>query len=190
MRAPLTLCALAVLAACAGDDPDADLDMTADTVAVTTEPVAAVNAVMRDTLGNDLGTLTLQEEGGAIVIRGTLSSLSPGEHGIHIHTTGACEPTFEAAGGHWNPTGAGHGTQGTNGPHFGDLGNLTVGPDGAATVSLTAPGGNLGVATADSMSLMDADGAAIVIHAGADDQMTDPSGNSGARVACGVVQRS
>ncbi len=145
---------------------------------------AAATAQMKGTGGRDLGTLTLTESGGAITVSGQLSGLAPGEHGFHIHTTGKCEgPSFETAGAHWNPTNRGHGTNNPAGPHLGDMPNITVGPDSTVSVQATTPGGTLHGENA----LLDGDGAAVVIHTDADDYKTNPSGNSGNRIACGVV---
>lgn len=145
---------------------------------------AAVTAQMQGTGGRDLGTLTLTESGGAISVSGQLTGLPPGEHGFHIHTTGKCEgPSFESAGAHWNPTNKGHGTNNPAGPHLGDMANITVGADSSVSVQATTPGGSLHGENA----LLDGDGAAIVIHAKADDYKSNPSGNSGNRIACGVV---
>jgi Cu-Zn family superoxide dismutase len=103
-----------------------------------------------------------------------------GTHGAHIHTSGRCEgPDFMTAGGHWNPAGTQHGSLNPAGPHDGDLPNIIIGTDGRGTLGVTVAGGTLD-------GLLDADGAAMVIHAAADDMTTDPSGNSGARIACGV----
>ena len=138
---------------------------------------------MRDSAGRDLGTLTVAESSGMLAVSGTLRGLPPGTHGIHFHMTGSCEPPFESAGGHWNPTSKQHGVDNPNGPHAGDLRNIEVGADSTANVQTSAPGGTLRGDT----GLMDADGAAIIVHAAADDNKTDPSGNSGARIACGRV---
>lgn len=145
---------------------------------------AAATAQMQGIGGRDLGTLTLTESGGAISVSGQLSGLPPGEHGFHIHTTGKCEgPSFETAGAHWNPTNRGHGTNNPAGPHLGDMPNITVGPDSTVNVQATTPGGTLHGENA----LLDGDGAAVVVHAAADDYKSNPSGNSGKRIACGVV---
>jgi Cu-Zn family superoxide dismutase len=145
---------------------------------------AAATAQMQGTGGRDLGTLTLTESGGAISVSGQLVGLPPGDHGFHIHATGKCEgPSFESAGAHWNPTNKGHGTNNPAGPHLGDMPNITVGPDSSVNVQATTPGGTLHGENA----LLDDDGAAIVIHANADDYKSNPSGNSGNRIACGVV---
>ncbi len=144
-------------------------------------------ATIKDAAGRELGALMLSDGSGGITVSGTLRGMSPGEHGIHIHTTGACDaPAFTTAGGHWNPTSKMHGSQNPQGPHHGDLMNITVGADSTATVQLTTMGGSL----RGTDMLMDGDGAAIVVHAKADDYKTDPSGNSGDRVACGVISGS
>lgn len=193
------------LAACGGDAGDAE-GMGADSVAVlpadggatvttdTTMPGGTAaggqggtaTVAMRDASGRDLGTLTATETGQGISFTGTLRGLPPGEHGFHVHTTGQCEPTFDAAGGHWNPTSMQHGTQNPQGPHLGDMMNITVGQDSTVNVQATTPGGTL----RGENALMDADGAAVMVHSGPDDYRTDPSGASGDRIACGVVRGS
>lgn len=141
---------------------------------------------MRDGGDKYLGTLTLSESGGSIALSGRLSGLPPGEHGIHLHTVGQCDaPNFEGAGDHWNPTNRKHGKDTPGGPHFGDLPNITVGQDGSVSVQATTPGGTLRGADA----ALDGDGSAVVVHARRDDYKTQPSGNSGDRIACGVVGR-
>lgn len=142
------------------------------------------DVTMRDAGGRDLGTLVLTNGVGGLMVAGVLHGLPPGTHGIHLHTVGLCEPPFTSAGGHWNPTSHQHGTQNPQGPHLGDLPNISVSTDSVATVSATSPGGTL----YGGAALMDADGAAVVIHAGPDDYRTDPAGNSGSRIACGVVR--
>ena len=113
--------------------------------------------------------------------------LSPGVHGVHLHMTGACDaPEFTSAGGHLNPGGHQHGSDNPAGAHLGDLPNVTVGNAGTGTVTATLPGSREAVLA----QLFDADGTAIVVHANADDYRTDPSGNSGGRIACGVLTRS
>lgn len=192
MRSFLILAAsAAALAACAPDD-----STMIDTSGVTLDPGAPVagtaatpgtdpvTAVVRDAAGTELGTLTLADASGGIAISGTLRGVPPGTHGFHLHTTGQCEPTFDAAGGHWNPTNAEHGSEVPQGPHYGDLMNVTVGADSMLTVQATTPGGSL----RGEHALLDADGAAVMMHANADDYRSQPSGDAGGRVACGVVR--
>lgn len=134
-----------------------------------------------DANGVAIGTVAVSETGARLSLRA--SGLSPGVHGIHVHAVGKCEgPKFESAGPHWNPASRHHGLQNPQGPHAGDLPNVTVGPDGRLETIVTAVGAPLG-------ALLDADGAALVIHAGPDDYKTDPSGNSGGRIACAVLGR-
>lgn len=147
---------------------------------------ARATAAMRNAAGRDIGTITLTDGAQGIAISGHLTGLPPGTHGIHFHMVGQCQPPFESAGAHWNPTNKQHGTQNPQGPHLGDLPNITVAADSSAHVELTSPGGTL----RGTNGLLDADGAAIIIHVAADDNRTDPSGNSGARLVCGVVSGS
>jgi Cu-Zn family superoxide dismutase len=143
------------------------------------------DAAMKDATGKDLGTLALRDSSGRIVVTGQLTGLSRGVHAIHLHTVGKCDPPkFEAAGDHWNPTGREHGTQNPRGPHLGDLPNITVGQAGSSRAQMSTPGGTLRGAN----PLLDSDGAAVVVHAKPDDNKSQPSGNSGDRIACGVVE--
>lgn len=193
MRATMLVTACAVVLSGCGNKEQAAADSAkhADSVAAAAAaaapapaPAGATAAVM-DAAGHELGSLTLTDGAGGIAVTGTLKGLAPGDHGIHIHTVGMCEgPAYTTAGGHWNPSTKMHGTENPQGPHFGDMMNITVGADSSATVNLMTKGGTLHAAE----MLMDPDGAAIVVHAKADDYKTDPSGNSGDRIACGVVK--
>ena len=145
--------------------------------------VERADVPMRDATGRDLGTLSLANTTGGLLLTGVLHDLPPGTHGIHLHAVGRCEPPFTTAGGHWNPTSRMHGSQNPMGPHLGDMPNVVASADGTVMVSVMTPGGTL----RGTDAALDADGAAVVIHAAADDYRTDPSGNSGARIACGVV---
>ncbi len=141
---------------------------------------------VRDAGGRTVGTalLTPATEGVQVVLQA--SGLPAGVHGVHVHQTGLCDaPDFTTAGGHFNPTGRQHGTQNPNGPHAGDLPNLTVDASGRGTLNAVAMGVTLEGSGASS--LRKPGGTALVVHAGADDYRTDPSGNSGARIACGVI---
>lgn len=118
--------------------------------------------------------------------------LPPGAHAMHIHEVGVCEPPgFESAGPHWNPTSASHGFRDPQGPHMGDLRNVTVDQNGNLRVQVVVPGTYLRTAgrnvQAGAHQILDASGAALVIHAQADDYVTDPSGASGDRIACAVL---
>ena len=117
----------------------------------------------------------------------SVEKLPPGTHGIHIHTVGKCEgPAFTTAGGHFNPDAKKHGKDNPDGMHAGDLLNIEVGADGTGNANLRAMNVTLGDGP---NSLFHDGGTALVIHATADDYKTDPSGNSGARIACGVIEK-
>ncbi|HEX9938711.1 MAG TPA: superoxide dismutase family protein [Longimicrobium sp.] len=112
------------------------------------------------------------------------TSMPAGTHGTHLHAVGRCDaPQFTTAGPHLNPTNRQHGLRNPQGPHLGDMPNLTVGANGQGRLE-TIVRGSL---TPGRAPIFDADGTALVVHATADDQVTDPAGNSGARIACGVV---
>jgi Cu-Zn family superoxide dismutase len=134
--------------------------------------------------GQPAGTAQLVEVGNRVTLAVGVAGLAPGVHGIHLHTTGSCKaPDFASASGHLNPLGRQHGSMSANGKHAGDLPNITVAAGGTGTMTADLSG------TPDEVRgwLFDADGTAIVVHADADDYKTDPSGNSGARIACGVL---
>ena len=143
-------------------------------------------ADIRDASGKSLGEAVLVQQDGAVQIDMTLTGLPKGVRAFHIHETGTCEPPFESAGGHFNPTGKEHGKDNPRGAHAGDLPNLDVPQSGRAKVEIMAKGISLDGGTA---ALLDGDGAALVVHAGADDHRSDPAGNAGKRLACGVIRR-
>jgi Cu-Zn family superoxide dismutase len=137
--------------------------------------------------GQNVGSAKFTATSGGVKIAVMVNQLPPGEHGIHIHTVGKCDgPDFKSAGGHLNPDGKMHGMKNPAGPHAGDLPNLVVGADGKGKAKIVAKGVTLG---AGANSLFHDGGTALVIHAKADDYMTDPSGNSGDRIACGVIEK-
>jgi superoxide dismutase, Cu-Zn family len=145
---------------------------------------ASVSAALRDAGGRTMAQATATQLEQGIRLRVEANGFSPGGHGIHIHEVGRCDaPTFESAGPHWNPANRQHGLQNPHGAHAGDMPNLLIGADGRGTIEFVIPNARL---TGGSAPLLDADGAALVIHAQPDDQTSDPSGNSGARIACGV----
>jgi Cu-Zn family superoxide dismutase len=138
--------------------------------------------------GQKIGIATIHRADGGIRIDIQVSQLPLGSHGIHIHTAGKCEgPGFTSAGAHFNPTSKKHGKDNPEGPHAGDLLNIQVEASGDAKASLLDPNITLGDGP---NSIFHEGGTAIVIHEKADDYKTDPAGNSGARIACGVIERS
>jgi Cu-Zn family superoxide dismutase len=132
---------------------------------------------MKNGQGQSVGTATLSAaKDGGVSVALDLKNLAPGRHALHFHQTASCEgPAFTSAGGHYNPENKKHGLQNPEGPHAGDMNNFTVLKDGTAKSTVIAPHMKMGVA------------AALVVHAGVDDLKTDPAGNAGDRVACGVV---
>ena len=155
---------------------------------VADEPGA--RAVLLNEKGESIGSVSLAATPHGVLLAVRAAGLPPGVHGFHIHETGRCGPPFASAGGHFNPFGKQHGLMNSAGPHAGDLPNVHVGQDGKLEVEFLAPLVTLGVNPSPAgNALLDADGAAIVIHAGRDDYKTDPAGNGGARIACGVILR-
>jgi Cu-Zn family superoxide dismutase len=147
---------------------------------------ASSAADLRDATGRTRARASVEQVGDSLRVRVEAVELARGAYGTHIHMTGRCDPPgFESAGPHWNPSGQKHGKDNPQGMHRGDLPNLLVGSDGRGSFEYTIPGG--AVTAAERDALLDADGAAVVIHAQADDFRTDPSGNSGPRIACGVL---
>jgi len=143
----------------------------------------AIQAVEEKHLRKDLPPF---KPGDTVKVQVKVTGLPPGKHGIHIHAAARCEsPDFRTAGKHFNPFGRKHGLQSAEGAHAGDMPNLAVGRDGAGRATFTARGASLGDGKG---SLFGPDGTALVVHADPDDGRTDPAGNSGARIACGIVE--
>ena len=151
------------------------------------EPPSAMTdarAELRDSAGRLVASASATTSGDRLRVRVEAAGLAPGSYGAHIHAVGRCDPPgFESAGPHWNPTGREHGSQNPDGAHLGDLPNLLVGANGEGSFEFAIAGTRL---SGGRVALLDEDGAAVVIHANPDDYRTDPSGNSGARLACGV----
>lgn len=152
----------------------------------TTDNTAVADVV--DAQGKAVGTANFVELTNAVRIVLEARGLPPGLKGVHIHETGKCDgPGFTTAGGHFNPEGKQHGALNPRGPHAGDLPNINIGADGSGRMETSSK--LVSLVTGPS-SLFDADGSAIVIHAAPDDFQTDPTGNSGARIACGIIRKS
>jgi Cu-Zn family superoxide dismutase len=143
-------------------------------------------AALKDTDGKEVGNVQLVETPLGVLLKLALKSLPGGEHAFHIHAVGKCEPPFTTAGGHFNPGGHKHGLEAAGGAHAGDMPNLHIGPGGELTVEVLNP--SVTLAKGKPHSLFDADGSSLVIHAKADDYKSDPAGNAGDRIACGVIE--
>jgi Cu-Zn family superoxide dismutase len=164
MRKLILVAAAAALSSCAAIEPQGP------------PPLPLINA-----LGAPIGTVQAWQTAAGVAFHLKAGGLPQGLHGLHVHAVGRCDPPgFTSAGPHWNPTGKQHGMNNPAGPHAGDLLNVDVAANGVLSATVTLAGANLA-------AMADADGAALVLHAAADDYKTDPSGNSGARIACAVI---
>lgn len=184
------IAAAAGLAACepASDVPEAAVRDSTLLEEEQPAPEERIEVQLMDSVGQQVGVahFTPQDNGGTEVhVR--VTGLAPNsEHGFHVHETGSCEaPTFESAGGHFNPTGAQHGMENPEGPHVGDMPNIRAGQDGVAEATFVQQNLQL---RGDSTALQQPGGLAVVVHEGSDDERTDPSGDAGPRIACGVLR--
>ena len=145
------------------------------------EAVATINP----TSGNEVtGTAVFTQSGDTVMLSIEIQNASPGEHGVHIHENGDCSaPDATSAGGHWNPTNVAHGKWGEGEFHLGDIGNIEVAEDGTGSIELTTDLWEIGTG-----SIFDVVGKGIIVHADADDFTSQPSGNAGARIGCGVIE--
>ena len=147
-----------------------------------TEPAGGAPMAIVNASGQSIGSVRAWQTAGGVSFHIEASGLTHGVHGVHVHAVGRCDPPdFASAGAHWNPAEKKHGINNPAGPHAGDMPNVEVAANGVLSATLTLAGASMA-------SLLDADGAALVVHAAADDYKTDPSGNSGARIACAVLQ--
>jgi Cu-Zn family superoxide dismutase len=152
-----------------------------------TPPPPAAAAQLADSSGRAVGRAVFLQDGSSVRVLVDVTGLSAGVKGVHIHEKGRCDPpSFESAEAHFNPAKREHGTLNPRGPHAGDLPNITVDAAGRGHLEVSIKGVNL---EKGSNSLLDADGSALVVHEGPDDLRTNPEGNSGARIACGVIVR-
>jgi Cu-Zn family superoxide dismutase len=169
------------LVACATNDEAPGRAAASSTIAPR-----VLSADLRDGQGRSRARATVEQSGDSLRVRIEALAMSPGAYGTHLHAVGRCDPpAFTTAGPHWNPIGQMHGKDNPKGMHKGDLPNLMVGADGRGSFEYTIP--NAALSGVSPNKLIDADGAAVVIHAKPDDYRTDPSGNSGDRIACGVL---
>lgn len=180
-----------ILAACNGNGSDDEVEAPetngeSEDETEVTEEAEGVSVTLIDNDEQEVAVATLTEDENGVNIELTGENLEPGEHGFHIHDNGACEaPDFDSAGDHYNPTDANHGFDDPDGPHAGDLENIEVSEDGTISTEVTADMVTLEVDAENT--LFTDDGTSLVIHSDADDYESQPSGDAGDPVACGVI---
>lgn len=154
-------------------------------VSLSAAHAQTAKASLKDATGKDVGAVNLTQTPHGVLLKLSLKGIPAGEHAFHVHAVGKCEPPFTSAGGHFNPGGKKHGMAAADGPHAGDMPNLYVPASGELVVEIANPG--ISLVKGQPNSVFDADGSAIIVHAGVDDYKTDPTGNAGDRIACGVI---
>jgi Cu-Zn family superoxide dismutase len=182
LQIALVLLGAALAVACAPKEAPAPAPAPAEPVAPAPAPPSVAHAVLQSTSGVG-GTVSFTEQGGSVTIEAHLTGVAAGDHGFHVHETGDCSAAdYTSAGGHFNPTIAPHGAPSDAAHHAGDLGNIAISADGSGTLSISssmlsvAPGANSVV------------GKAVIVHAKADDLKTQPTGDAGGRIGCGVIE--
>jgi Cu-Zn family superoxide dismutase len=151
-------------------------------------PAAAqtASAPLKNGEGKEVGSVNLTQTSQGVLLNVSVKGLPPGEHAFHVHAVGKCEPPFTSAGGHFNPGGKKHGMLSPEGQHAGDMPNLHIPQSGDLAIEVLNV--NITLEKGKPNSVFDADGSAVIVHAGSDDYKTDPTGEAGGRIACGVIQ--
>jgi Cu-Zn family superoxide dismutase len=186
-QALLILLIMAGATACQNDNTGDDGALPAEG-STQTEAATSATARLQNAAGEPVGTATFTQTPEGVLVRAELNSLPPGPHALHIHENGVCEPPeFTSAGEHFSPESKEHGFDNPSGPHAGDLPNLDAAEDGKA--ALETLNRHTSLEEGAMNSLLKAGGTALVVHAGADDYQTNPAGESGDRIACGVIVR-
>jgi Cu-Zn family superoxide dismutase len=162
--------------------------LTAVLAAALALPAVAqtASAPLKDAQGKEVGSANLTQTPRGVLINIAVKGLPPGEHAFHVHAVGKCEAPFTSAGGHFNPDARKHGLLAADGAHAGDMPNLHIPQSGDLAVEVLNAA--ITLEKGKPNSVFDADGSALIVHAGSDDYKTDPTGEAGGRVACGVIK--